>query len=176
VPSSSQRKKGFTGNNPTIHDFTRKDPVVKDSTVKYFVVKDTVEKGKQKEEPQKKILTRRQMVTTKVERTPSSFYFESEMDKIKTSVPFNELIRKNEYRKNIIKMLKKRQTYDTLNIKDDHLAILFGTRVEESDENEEVPPFYVSLKIHDMILHNTMLDSRASHNLMPKVVMDQLGI
>jgi hypothetical protein len=27
-----------------------------------------------------------------------------------------------------------------------------------------------------MTLHNAMLDSRASHNLMPKVVMDQLGL
>jgi ribonuclease HI len=32
------------------------------------------------------------------------------------------------------------------------------------------------LKIHDMTLHNAMLDSGASHNLMPKVVMDQLGL
>jgi hypothetical protein len=27
-----------------------------------------------------------------------------------------------------------------------------------------------------MTLHNAMMDSRASHNLMPKVVMDQLGL
>jgi hypothetical protein len=98
------------------------------------------------------------------------------MAKIKISVPFNELIRNNEYRNQIIKMLKMGQTSDTLNIQDDHPAILFGPRVEEGSENEEVPPFYVSLKIHDMILHNAMLDSGASHNLMPKVVMDQLGL
>ena len=73
-------------------------------------------------------------------------------------------------------MLKMGQTSDTLNIQDDHLAILFGPRVDESSENEEVLPFYVSLKIHDMILHNAMLDSGESHNLMPKVVMDQLVI
>jgi hypothetical protein len=68
------------------------------------------------------------------------------------------------------------KTFDTLNKQDDHPAILFGPRVEENNDNEEVPPFYVSLKIHDMTLHNAMLDSRASHNLMPKVVMDQLGL
>ena len=27
-----------------------------------------------------------------------------------------------------------------------------------------------------MFLHNTMLDSGASHNLMPKVIMDNLGL
>jgi hypothetical protein len=98
------------------------------------------------------------------------------MAKIKISVPFNELIKNSEYINQIIKMLKMGQTSDTLNIQDDHPTILFGPRVEESNENEEVPPFYVSLKIHDMNLHNAMLDSGASHNLMPKVVMDQLGL
>ena len=39
-----------------------------------------------------------------------------------------------------------------------------------------MPPFYISLRIHNMFLHNTMLDSRASHNLMPKVVIDNLGL
>ena len=73
-------------------------------------------------------------------------------------------------------MLKMEEISDTLNIQDDHPAILFGPRVEESSDVDEVPHFYVSLKIHDMTLHNAMLDSGASHNLMPKVVMDQLGL
>jgi hypothetical protein len=139
--------------------------------------KDVVDKGKQKEESQKKVPeTRKETVTKEVEKTSSSFNFESEMAKIKIYVPFNELIKNNEYRNQIIKMLKMEQTSDTLNIQDDHPAILFGPRVEENSDAEEVPPFYVSLKIHDMTLHNAMLDSGASHNLMPKVVMDQLGL
>jgi hypothetical protein len=63
-----------------------------------------------------------------------------------------------------------------LNVQDDHPAILFGPRVEESGDVDDVPPFYVSLKIHDMNLHNSMLYLRESHNLMPKVVMDELGL
>jgi hypothetical protein len=98
------------------------------------------------------------------------------MAKIKIYVPFNELIKNGEYRNQIIKILKMEQTSDTLKIQDDHPTILFGPRVEENSDAEEVPPFYVSLKIHDMTLHNAMLDSRASHNLIPKVVMDQLGL
>jgi len=53
---------------------------------------------------------------------------------------------------------------------------LFGPCIEENSDAEEVPPFYVSMKIHDMNLHNSMLDSGASHNLMPKVFMDELGL
>jgi hypothetical protein len=142
-----------------------------------FAAKDVVEKGKQKEESHKKVPeTRKEIVTKELGKNSSSFNFESEMDKIKISIPFNELIKNNEYRNQIIKMLKMEQTSDTLNIQDDHLVILFGSRVEENSDVEEVPPFYVSLKIHDMTLHNAMLDLGASHNLMPKVVMEQLGL
>ena len=43
-------------------------------------------------------------------------------------------------------------------------------------ENGDVPPFYISLNIHEMILHNAMLDSGASHNLMPKAIMESIGL
>jgi hypothetical protein len=64
-----------------------------------------MDKGKHKEELKKKILTRKEIVTKEVERTPSSFDFESEMAKINISVPFSELIRNSEYISHIIKML-----------------------------------------------------------------------
>jgi len=68
------------------------------------------------------------------------------------------------------------ETLDTLNVHDDHPTILFGSCMEETSNTEDVPPFYVSLKIHDMTFHNVMLDSGALHNLMPKLVMDELGL
>lgn len=108
----------------------------KDSTVKDSTAKDATDKGKQKEEPPKKILTRKETVPKEVEKNPSSFDFESEMAKINISVPFNELIRNSEYKSHIIEMLKMGQTSDTLNIQDDHPTILFGPRAEESSENE----------------------------------------
>ena len=56
--------------------------------------------------------------------------------------------------------------------------MLFGPRVEEKghDDDGEVPPFFISLNIHEMTLHNTMLDSGDSHNLMPKAIMENLGL
>ena len=42
--------------------------------------------------------------------------------------------------------------------------------------DEIVPPFYVTLKAYDFLLYNCMLDFGASHNLMPKVIMDQLQL
>lgn len=93
---------------------------------------------------------------------------ENEISKIKISLPFSESLRNSEYRAQISKILKAEESADIVNLEDDHPTIMFGPRVESKD-NEEVPPFYVSLRIHDQILHNTMLESNASHNLMPNV-------
>ena len=46
----------------------------------------------------------------------------------------------------------------------------------EPNDDDEVPPFYVTLNIHDHNLHNSMFDTGASHNLMPKEIMDALGL
>ena len=64
---------------------------------------------------------------------------------------------------------------DILELNYDTPTISFGTRIENGDE-EEVPPFYLSLNVHDMVIHNAMLDLGASHNLMPKWVVESLGL
>jgi hypothetical protein len=73
-------------------------------------------------------------------------------------------------------MLKMRGNPDTLNIHDDHPIVLFGPHVEEMDDTEDIPLFYVSLKVHDMTMDNSILYSGSSHNIMPKVFMDELGL
>ena len=42
--------------------------------------------------------------------------------------------------------------------------------------DEIVPPFYVTLKTNESMLYNCMLDSKESHNLMPKTIMDHLNL
>ena len=56
---------------------------------------------------------------------------------------------------------------------DDAPTIVFGSKIENVDD-DEAPPFYLSLNVHDMIVHNAMIDSGASHNLMPKGVVESL--
>ena len=65
---------------------------------------------------------------------------------------------------------------DSVNIFYDQPEFIFGPGVNGKTVEGEVPPFYVSLNIHDKILHNSMLDSGASHNLMPKSVMERLDL
>lgn len=52
--------------------------------------------------------------------------------------------------------------------------VIFGPYVEEFDPY--TMSFYVTLVIQDLLLHNCMLDLGASHNLMPLLVMQQLGL
>jgi hypothetical protein len=44
------------------------------------------------------------------------------------------------------------------------------------DRYDSSPPFYTSLNIHDKVLHNCLMDSGESHNIMPKTVMEELGL
>lgn len=59
---------------------------------------------------------------------------------------------------------------------DDQPELIFGPEVNGKSVDGGVPPFYVSLNIHDKVLHNVMFDSGASHNLMPKSVMEKLDL
>jgi hypothetical protein len=61
-----------------------------------------------------------------------------------------------------------------VNLQYESPTIVFGPH--KDDNEESVSPFYVTLDIHDKMLHNCMLDFGASHNVMPKVVMEKLGL
>ena len=109
-----------------------------------------------------------------------SFILEAKIAKIKISVPFIELLKNSKYHSKIATVLKPPgiifSISDSLNLQDDRpCTILFGPHVDESSD-EEVPPFYVILNIHNATLHNAMLDSGAYHNLMLRRIMDELGL
>lgn len=85
-------------------------------------------------------------------------------------------MKKDVYGSQVIKALKIEEGTNTVNISDDQPKLLFCLEVERKSQNGNVPPFYVSLNINDFILHNAMLDSGASHNLTPKVIMEKLRL
>jgi hypothetical protein len=122
-------------------------------------------------------------------RTSAPFSLEAELAKIKIPVPLTELISRGGYRSQVLKALAIEPDIgtqalaigsvthsDSVNLADDRPELLFGPVVDGRDDTGDVAPFYISLSIHDLILHNAMLDSGASHNLMPKAVMEKLGL
>lgn len=92
------------------------------------------------------------------------------------SIPLTELLKNNQYKSHVAKMLKSDSSFDILNVDDDQPELSFAQAIYGQLEDSEVPPFYLSLRIHQNILHNTMLDSRASHNFMKKAIMEKLGL
>jgi hypothetical protein len=92
-------------------------------------------------------------------------------------VPLLELMKIEPFRKTVLKALQAptHVTFlDTVNLEDENPAITIGPHIEYIIDAS--PPFYISLNVHDKILHNYLMDSGASHNVMPKVVMKELGL
>ena len=134
------------------------------------------DKAPVQDSPVKNVENRKDVVI--VDKIIIPFIFETSISKLKVSLPFNEIYRNNEHMNPLLKMLKnenKSILSNVINLQDDTPSIVFGPRMEHITE-EDVPPFYVTLNIHDLLLHNTMIYFGASHNLMPKEVMDNLGL
>jgi hypothetical protein len=92
-------------------------------------------------------------------------------------VPLTELIKHEGFKKLFYEILQSEVSClptDSINLQDENPAVILGPMVE--DRNDSSPPLYTSLNIHDKVLHNCLMDSRASHNLMPKTVMEELGL
>jgi hypothetical protein len=110
-------------------------------------------------------------------KPPSSFSFEHEIQKIKIPVPLSELVKHKNFKKSLSKWLQPEpscHSIDSVNLQDEKPVVILGPMVEDRDDSS--PPFYTSLNIHDKVLHNCLMDSGASHNLMPKTVMEELGL
>ncbi len=170
----------MTLRNRTVSKTTKDatDPASTSGT-KTVEIKNSAEakgKGEVKEKTQPKMSDKKDTEEKETEKSISTFNLEQEISKIKVFVPFNELLKNTEYRKQIQNMLISQENRsDILNLEDDHPALLFGPRVADSS-TEYISPFYISLNVLGMTLRNAMVDSGASHNLMPLSVMEKLGL
>jgi hypothetical protein len=107
----------------------------------------------------------------------SPFNFDHEIQKIRIPVPLTELIKHEGFKKRFSDILQSETSClptDSINLQDEKPLVILGPMVE--DRNDSSPPFYTSLNIHDKVLHNCLMDSGYSRNLMPKNVMEELGL
>jgi hypothetical protein len=106
-----------------------------------------------------------------------NFNLENEINKIKIPIPLVELAKNPIYRKQIDKMisfLEYESQANVINLEDGKPNIVFGLHFEGA--RDIVAPFYIRLTLFDHLLHNCMLDSGESHNVMPKAIMEKLGL
>jgi hypothetical protein len=108
--------------------------------------------------------------------TPS-FNFYHDTQKIRILVPLSQLVKNEDFKRSLSKLLQSKSPQppsDSVNLQYEKPTIILGPMVEDRDDSS--PPFYTSLNTHDKVLHNCLMDSGASHNLMPKIVMEELGL
>jgi hypothetical protein len=104
---------------------------------------------------------------------PSSFSFEHEIQKIRILVPLSDLFKDEDFKKSLSKLLQSEplcHSMDSVSLQDEKPSVILGHMVEDRDDSS--PHFYTYMNIHDKVLHNFLMDSRASHNLVPKTVME----
>ena len=92
-------------------------------------------------------------------------------------MPLTELLKNKPFKKSIMKVLQPTPSSlssDVISLQDENPTITVGPHIE--DGFDASPPFYISLNVHDKILHNCLMNLGASHNVMPKVVMEELGL
>jgi hypothetical protein len=121
--------------------------------------------------------TEAEVPTREIEKTIGGFSLENELNKIKIPMPLVELAKNPIYKKKIAKVINFSDVEchaDVINLQDERPTIMFGPHIENN--KDYVAPFYITLTVHDHLLHNCMLDSGASHNLMPKIIMEKLGL
>jgi hypothetical protein len=92
-------------------------------------------------------------------KPPSSFIFENEIQKINILVPFLDLVKNEDFKRYLSKVLQPKPSShptNSVNLLDEKPIVILGTLVEDRDDSS--PPFYTSLNILDKVMHNFLMD------------------
>jgi hypothetical protein len=99
------------------------------------------------------------------------------LSKINIPVPLKKLMKNEPFKNSIMKFLQPTSpsvSSDVISLQDENPTIIVGPHIEYGSDAS--PQLYISLNVHDNILHNCLMDSGACHNVIPKVVMEELGL
>ena len=113
--------------------------------------------------------TEAKIPTKETKKMIEGFSLENKINKIKIPMPLVELAKNLIYKNKIAKVInfsKAECHANVINIQDERPTIMLGPHIKNN--KDLVAPFYITLIVHDHLLHNCMLDFGASHNLMPK--------
>lgn len=99
-----------------------------------------------------------------IEKFHPTFNLQKELEKVKYHFPLTELLKKPTYKAKVSQCMHPSTptpSHDSLNIQEERSMVIFWPDVEELDSSTAL--FYVTLVMHDHLLHNCMFYSRVSH-------------
>jgi hypothetical protein len=113
--------------------------------------------------------TRQPVATSSTEMT---YNVMEDLSKLRITFPFTEVVKILKQRKNILKLLDDPSERTKV--------VVTTPKQNQSPSTTKLrgkrPPFYISIENHDVALHNRLVDTGATNNIMPLVVMEALGI
>jgi hypothetical protein len=104
--------------------------------------------------------------------TQMTYIVVEDLCKLRINSPVIEVVKIPHQRQNILKLLD--------NPSEREEAIVTGQKQNQSQSTTKprgkIPPFYNSIENHDVALHNCLVDTSATNNIMPLAVMEALGM
>jgi hypothetical protein len=95
-----------------------------------------------------------------------------DLTKLRITLPFMEVVKIPQQRENILKILDEPSTRIEVVVTNSKLQ----QNISAVKPRGKVPPFYITIENHDVVLHNCLVDSGATNNIMPLSVMEALGM
>jgi hypothetical protein len=137
-----------------------------------------INKVKEKEVPEKEKTKSSQVETTKQPlvanqtKTPQQMTYNimDDLSKLKITFPFMEVIKIPQQRENLLKIFDDSDTRM-------EVAVINSKQQQNyssAKPKPKVPPFYITIENHEVVLHNCLIDSGATNNIMPLSVMQAL--
>jgi hypothetical protein len=104
--------------------------------------------------------------------TQMTYNVVEDLSKLRITLPFTEVVKIPQQRENILRLLDDPS---------EKVEVVVTSPKQSQNKSTiklrgKIPPFYISIENHDVALHNCLVDTGATNNIMPLVVMEALGM
>ena len=103
--------------------------------------------NQKKDIPSKDHAGQRDIVIKEVDKT-TPFSLETKISKLKVLIHLTELVKNNQYKSHVSKMLKVDPLSDMVNVEDDQPELICAPAIDGQLEDNKVHLLYLSLRIH----------------------------
>jgi hypothetical protein len=95
-----------------------------------------------------------------------------DLSKLRITLPFTKVVKIPQQRENILRLLD--DPFGRM-----EAIVISPKQIQNTTKIKlrgKVPPFYISIENHDVALHNFLVYTDATNNIIPLVVMEALGM